>query len=275
MNTSTSTLRPSRLACMFLGGAACFLAVIPPATARPPQSRQSPSATNEVGSFFFRLARKLEQPVPNTEARMVRTKPRTRVTVTTVDETDSERIRRPQLGTNSPKTRVWDPVTHQWLPPDMVPQRAASSSGGAIMVPSSQPSMPAVRLQSRPGGSSPVITDADINLAREQEGTLYLDPYAPESTDAERYRPAPRRESMAHPAEPSAPALANATKPAAPPKTAEPAVPAEYGARVPGKPGFVYPPGVEHEQKNMLDVRGLSAGQKVRDPRDGKIFLVP
>jgi|GEM_PF-2442677 len=48
-----------------------------------------------------------------------------------------------------------------------------------------------------------------------------------------------------------------------------------YGKMVPGRSGFVYPPGVEQKPENMVDVRDFSPGQKVRDPRTGKIFLVP
>lgn len=48
-----------------------------------------------------------------------------------------------------------------------------------------------------------------------------------------------------------------------------------YGSPVPGRRGFVYPPGVEAKPENMVDVRDFTPGQKVRDPRTGKIFLVP
>ncbi|WP_075088931.1 hypothetical protein [Verrucomicrobium spinosum] len=51
--------------------------------------------------------------------------------------------------------------------------------------------------------------------------------------------------------------------------------PPTYGKMVPGRPGFVYPPGVEAKPENMVDVRDFTPGQKVRDPRTGKIFLVP
>jgi hypothetical protein len=44
---------------------------------------------------------------------------------------------------------------------------------------------------------------------------------------------------------------------------------------VPETPGFVYPPGTEQTPKNMLDVRGYTSGQKVKDPRTGQIFIVP
>jgi hypothetical protein len=67
----------------------------------------------------------------------------------------------------------------------------------------------------------------------------------------------------------------------APPPVTPPAPPAptssqpSYGTPVPGKRGFVYPPGVESKTENMVDVRDFTPGQKVRDPRTGKIFLVP
>jgi hypothetical protein len=48
-----------------------------------------------------------------------------------------------------------------------------------------------------------------------------------------------------------------------------------YGKPVPGRVGFVYPPGVDSKPENMVDVRDFTPGQKVRDPRTGKIFLVP
>lgn len=287
MNMSTSASRPLRLAWMLFGGAACFFAVTPPASARPPQSPADKieSAANRVGNFFYRAARKLEEPVPNPEARAVRTRIYTVTTTSDDDDIQVDRSRpRPQRGTENPPNRVWDPVTQQWLPPSMVqPNRRVYSSGGAIYSPRGggvtvttvQPSMPAVRLQSRPGGSPPVITDLDVNAMRQPAETRYLDPYGPAATEAygatqRREEPSPQTSSAF--TEP--PASRVATKPAVT-KPAAPQTPAEYGARVPGKPGFVYPPGVEQETKNMLDVRGLSAGQKVRDPRTGQIFLVP
>lgn len=49
----------------------------------------------------------------------------------------------------------------------------------------------------------------------------------------------------------------------------------KYATPVPGKEGFVYPPGAEKTPENMLDVRGLGSGQKAKDPRTGAVFLVP
>lgn len=60
--------------------------------------------------------------------------------------------------------------------------------------------------------------------------------------------------------------------------TVTPSAPASaptYGTPVPGRRGFVYPPGVDTKPENMVDVRDFQPGQKVRDPRTGKIFLVP
>ena len=257
---------------MLAGGAVCLFAVTPPVSSAPPLKRQGERVAQDVGNFFFRVARKLEQPVPNPERVMVRVRT-TRIESVETDP-DLDRVSRPQLGTNNPASRVWDPVTQQWLPANMVPQRNAYGSGSGVTVYSSQPAMPGVRLQPRPGGNSPVITDADIAMTRQQEGTRYLDPYGPEATDA--YIAAHRRDAPATTeANISTPPNPTASRATAPAKPAAPQTPAEYGTRVPGKPGFVYPPGVEQDTKNMLDVRGLTAGQKVRDPRDGKIFLVP
>jgi hypothetical protein len=48
-----------------------------------------------------------------------------------------------------------------------------------------------------------------------------------------------------------------------------------FAKPVPGKRGFVYAPGATEDMKNILDVRGFTPGQKMRDPRTGNTFLVP
>lgn len=65
------------------------------------------------------------------------------------------------------------------------------------------------------------------------------------------------------------------TKPAGSDEIAGPPAPLIFAVPVPGRAGFVYPPGAEKIEAHMLDVRGLAAGQKARDPRTGKVFLVP
>jgi hypothetical protein len=42
---------------------------------------------------------------------------------------------------------------------------------------------------------------------------------------------------------------------------------------VPGKPGYVFSP--FDPSGGYVDVNGYTAGQKVKDPYSGKIFLVP
>lgn len=49
----------------------------------------------------------------------------------------------------------------------------------------------------------------------------------------------------------------------------------EYGVRVPGSRGYVRPPGTAADSAYVLDVRDLSPGEKVRDPKTGRVFLVP
>lgn len=78
----------------------------------------------------------------------------------------------------------------------------------------------------------------------------------------------PKTESVS----PSAPIESNplpAPIPTAPPQKYQ------YGRSVPNRPGLVYPPGREQIPANMVDVRGISPGTKVRDPSNGSIFLVP
>ncbi|MCB1210515.1 MAG: hypothetical protein KDK97_14390 [Verrucomicrobiales bacterium] len=45
-----------------------------------------------------------------------------------------------------------------------------------------------------------------------------------------------------------------------------------YGVPVPGQKGFAYSP---YDNKEMVDLRGIPPGKKVRCPYTGKIFLVP
>ncbi len=67
------------------------------------------------------------------------------------------------------------------------------------------------------------------------------------------------------------------TPPVPPPPTATPPANSSpgYATPVPGRKGFVYPPGVEAKEENMVDVRDFPPGSKVRHPTKGYIFLVP
>lgn len=103
-----------------------------------------------------------------------------------------------------------------------------------------------------------------------------LDPYEsrrapvppPSAAMRDRETPVPKS-SKAQSGEPQAKPTPAATS--RPPETEG----LRYGRPVPGKQGFVYPPGVKEEAKNMIDVRDFRPGQKVKDPRTGEIFLVP
>ncbi len=91
----------------------------------------------------------------------------------------------------------------------------------------------------------------------------------------------PREHVAAAPSLRSGPALA----PTSPPlESAEPnriaAKPAPspeppFGKPVPGRPGLVYPPGLKETQENMIDVRDIAPGTKVRDPATKTVFRVP
>lgn len=186
---------------------------------------------------------------------------------------------RPSMSSRATQSRVWDPVRQEWVSPEEAPRQGVYYGGGsAVTVPSQQPHLPSVRLQARPNGSSPVITDAEVYAARQMDGTTqYLEPVAPQ------YGSGPSSSAATNENITSSPAARTSAQSQpqsqmqsqAAPKPDVPQAPAQYGTRVPGKPGFVYPPGLAHESVNMLDVRDLPAGQKVRDPRSGLIFLVP
>jgi hypothetical protein len=49
----------------------------------------------------------------------------------------------------------------------------------------------------------------------------------------------------------------------------------EYGRPIYGRPGFVHPPGILTDPTIVVDVRQFQAGQMVRDPHTGNVFLVP
>ncbi|MEZ0388708.1 MAG: hypothetical protein ACAI34_16670 [Verrucomicrobium sp.] len=95
--------------------------------------------------------------------------------------------------------------------------------------------------------------------------------YAPRREEApKKVQPAPEK----HPTPAPMPESKASTAPSGP-KTFDDGGTLKYGRPVPGRQGFVYPPGVKEEAKNMIDVRDFQPGQKVKDPRTGDVFLVP
>jgi hypothetical protein len=77
---------------------------------------------------------------------------------------------------------------------------------------------------------------------------------------------------LAVPSSPKNPAPAEPQTPEEP--VARAAVPL-FASPVPGRPGLVYPPGLERIPENIVDVTGLTPGSKARDPLTKVIFLVP
>lgn len=64
-----------------------------------------------------------------------------------------------------------------------------------------------------------------------------------------------------------------ATSPGTTPSKPEETLP--FGTPVAGRPGMVVSPYTEASQKQLVDVTGLPAGEKVKDPYSGKLFRVP
>jgi hypothetical protein len=152
-----------------------------------------------------------------------------------------------------------------------------------------------------PGANSGYSLDSGPSLRRSREETRYLEstqppqlpnpgPYGDPSnpTDlagppAPTYETPPEIDSNLPPApekktEPdtafttSNPPTTNGSAP--PAATTKPAGPEQlpFGLPVPSKKGFVYSP---FDKTQMVDVRGIPPGKKVRCPYTSKIFLVP
>jgi hypothetical protein len=94
-------------------------------------------------------------------------------------------------------------------------------------------------------------------------------PQVPAAASTESISPSPAETSIA-PAR-SEPLTVRKAEPVWPPVPDRP----DYGLPVFGRPGFVHPPGLFSDNTIVIDVRGFAPGQKVRDPRNGNVFLVP
>lgn len=233
--------------------------------AAPPKKPESRVARDleKVGNFFFRVARKLEQSDLSEKLSDDDREPKIIYEV--------ERSSPPRAENTTPP----DPSTGLRLPPGyrllpdapnpaapgvqarIVPQRPSAATYGEPFTPPTFQENPQPNLGR---SSSQRDTRTSLNLPV---------PLAPLPT-------VPAQAGSAVPASPIVPA-----GPPASPSSQEKAEPSStplalpFADRVPGKQGFVYPPGVEHDLKNMLDVRDFTPGQKVRDPRTGNVFIVP
>jgi hypothetical protein len=237
---------------------------VPAASAAPPVKREIRQGLEKVGGFFFKAARKLEQAGlgPGYEGRESEViyeaaAPRARTTVIAVDPGHrgiyNGRAAPPRgSARNDYQTGDGQP----FVPPNFQdhPQPRLYYGNGATLDGRSRLSIPVT-----PGG---LVT-----------------PPGREANQRRELMEEPRPEAAAGRDRPSAPLASPSSPPEqrVAPGTAGPVDQGEpvFATRVPGHPGFVYPPGVEHEPKNMLDVRDFAAGQKVKDPRNGRVFLVP
>lgn len=271
-------ITPCVLALLAAATAGGFVAEVHAEPRKGPASRVARDL-EKVGDFFFKFARKLEQ----TDLSADREEPEVEIIY------EVERSRAPE--------QPVDPSTGLRLPPGYRPRPDGTypmPPGATVrVVPAPQQrSVPApepryeepfvpptfqenpqprnLRPQNNNSGNRPAPRSSlSLPPPSSAPGTEQRMP-APLPDAAQRTLPsssAPRPGSDAEPpAEPSSqPTTATGPAPVAPP----------FADTVPGKPGFVYPPGVEHDLKNMLDVRDFSPGQKVKDPRTGNVFVVP
>lgn len=234
----------------------------------------------KVGNFFFKFARKLEQTDLSADR----------------EEPEVEIIYEVERGP-APEQPV-DPSTGLRLPPGYRPRPDGTypmppgATVRVVPVPQQRTvTVPAPRYEERFVPPTFQENPQPRNL-RPQDGA-YSNRPAPRSslsipasgTDGgyggEQRMPAPPPDAVqrTHPPSPGPRPGSNVEVPSEPGNTSaatEPApAAAPFAEAVPGKSGFVYPPGVEHDLKNMLDVRDFSPGQKVKDPRTGKVFVVP
>jgi hypothetical protein len=123
-----------------------------------------------------------------------------------------------------------------------------------------QPTQPPPFPSAGPSISPPVYeTPQDIDPSLSTE--------APMKPDQSPVTTAPGPETAQAPA-----ASTTTPPPPPPPATTSPPEQMPFGLPVPGKKGFVYSP---FDKSQMVDVRGIPPGKKVRCPYTSKIFLVP
>ena len=135
-------------------------------------------------------------------------------------------------------------------------------------------------LEATPGPplpDTPPSAVADASGALRYETPADIDPTLPATS-----QPQPSADSvpaLSQPQDGNKPVTdpANTTATDSPPTPAPPAKPSTpeqmpFGLPVPGKKGFVYSP---FDKAQMVDVRGIPPGKKVRCPYTSKIFLVP
>lgn len=245
--------------------------------ASPPSKaeREVSRGLEKVGNFFFRVARKLEQAgfTEEPEPRYFDERPKVRQEPSSDEQIDPStglvlppgypqgyRRMSPQgpppsvRGTQRPAPRYREQQPNEYQPPNFQenPQARVPQPRQSTVAPVSPAPLPPSRSQL----SIPVNPSTEPTREAPREPSFG-------ATTAPQESLSPEMGGNARSASPSA-----APKP-------NPSVTLPFAEPVPGKRGFVYPPGAEHDMKSMLDVRDFTPGQKVRDPRTGKMFLVP
>jgi hypothetical protein len=185
--------------------------------------------------------------------------------------------RSPEVPAPNQRTLVITTTSKQNVPAD--PQRSAPYHIPLVQIPAAPvaPSKPPPGVPSSPASHRDVVTQAPTQV--QIETTTASAPLPGDvhtvSTPAHPVRPAPsvvapKRAAGATAEAAQLPVVVGVEKPAPPPPPPPP-----FGKPVPGRSGMVYPPGVEETTANMLDVRDIPPGTKVRDPVTKTIFLVP
>ncbi len=144
-------------------------------------------------------------------------------------------------------------------PPTSVPASRVNVAP-AQQVPTAQPELSL----SRPDpGVSPAPTEPARTIAALDNSQSAMNAPSRPSTSASFPVPDSPTVSPGPPATPNAPAESVVSE--APP----------FGKPVPGRAGLVYTPGQPETPQNMVDIRGIEPGTKVRDPLTKTVFRVP
>lgn len=263
MNTQAQPVRRAMTTVLRAASFLLICAMPGGVSAAPPQKREPVvvRGLEKVGDFFFKVARRLEQhgfPEDDPELRF--------------REGQRRAVPRrvpPETADAGPSTGLVLPPGHRARPmPDTAGQRSLrpqpprhahpSPRGETFVPPNFQPNpQPRLSQPQQPQGRSSMSLPVPQGSAGARGATPPAGLFDPPATP-------PAREASPGPEE-------QTKRVVMPPEPAGPS----FATPVPGKKGFVYPPGVGHELKNMVDVRDFDAGQKVRDPRTGEVFLVP
>jgi hypothetical protein len=242
--------------------------------ASPPKRQHVPEPLEKIGNFFFNLARTLERVnLAEGDEDVEIIYDARRRTPLSVEVVPAPREEPPPTGIVVPpgyRGGYYDPGTsarvyprrEMEVPPGYQPYREP------VLPPRFQPN-PQPRSQDPRIERREDLSDLDRRLEPQERAAVEdTRPGARRSGDASNQVPfnppssPPTKSKSEKQQGDGAKAQANVAEPG-------------FATPVPGHNGFVYPPGVEHDSKNMLDVRDFAPGQKVKDPRTGQMFLVP